>query len=68
MYLDAYMLGLQYESGVTAFFQRHRGQPLMDPIRKALVTAIHGLVHEQGVPLITFAKLQGMIHKCGLGP
>ena len=27
MYLNAYVPGLQYESGVAAFFRRHRGQP-----------------------------------------
>ena len=63
MYLNAYVPGLQYESGVAAFFRRHRGQPfassaLMDPISKAFVTAIHAFVHAQGVPLITFAKGQ----------
>ena len=63
MYLNAYVPGLQYESGVAAFFRRHRGQPfassaLMDPISKAFVAAIHAFVHAQGVPLITFEKGQ----------
>jgi hypothetical protein len=61
MYLNAYVPRLQYEGGVAAFFRHHRGQPfassaLMDPISKAFVAAIHAFVHDQGVPLITFAK------------
>jgi DNA-binding PadR family transcriptional regulator len=63
MYLNAYVPGLQYESGVAAFFRRHRGQPfassaLMDPISKTFVAAIHTFVQEQGVPLINFEKGQ----------
>ena len=63
MYLNAYVPGLQYESGVAAFFRRHRGQPfvssaLMEPISKAFVDAIHAFAHAQGVPLITFEKGQ----------
>ena len=63
MYLNTYVPGLQYESGVAAFFRRHRGHPfassvLMDPISKAFVAAIHAFVHAQGVPLITFEKGQ----------
>jgi hypothetical protein len=63
MYLNAYVPRLQYESGVARFFRHHRGHPLassalMDPISKAFVAAIHAFVHEQGVPLITFAKGQ----------
>ena len=50
MYLNAYVPGLQYESGVAAFFRRHRGQPfassaLMEPISKAFFAAIHAFVH-----------------------
>ncbi len=63
MYLNVYVPGLQYESGVAAFFRRHRGQPfassaLMDPISKAFVAAMHAFVHAHGVPLITFEKGQ----------
>jgi len=63
MYLNAYVPGLQYESGVAAFFRHHRGHPfassaLMDPISKAFVAAIHAFVQDQGVPLITFEKGQ----------
>ena len=63
MYLNAYVPGLQYESGVAAFFRRHRGQPfassaLMEPISKAFVAAIHAFVHAHGVPLITFEEGQ----------
>lgn len=63
MYLNAYVPGLQYASGVAAFFRRHRGQPfassaLMDPISKAFVAAMHAFVHAQGVPLIAFEKGQ----------
>ena len=63
MYLNAYVPQLQYESGVAAFFRRHRGHPfassaLMDPISKAFVAAIHTFAQEQGAPLITFEKGQ----------
>ena len=63
MYLNTYVPGLQYESGIAAFLRRHRGHPfassaLMDPISKAFVAGIHAFVHGQGVPLITFAKGQ----------
>jgi len=63
MYLNAYVPGLQYESGVAAFFRRHRGQPFassarMEPISKAFVAAIHAFVHAHGVPLITFEEGQ----------
>ena len=63
MYLNAYVPGLQYESGVTAFFRRPRGHPfassaLIDPISKAFGAAIHAFVQEHGVPLITFEKGQ----------
>ncbi len=63
MYLNAYVPGLQYESGVAAFFRHHRGHPfassaLMEPISKGFVAAIHAFVQEQGVPLITFEKGQ----------
>jgi hypothetical protein len=63
MYLNAYVPGLQYESGVAAFFRRRRGQPfassaLMEPTSKAFVAAIHAFVQEHEVPLITFEKGQ----------
>ena len=63
MYLNAYVPGLQYESGVAAFFRRHRGHPfassvLMDPISKAFVAAIHAFAHAHEVPLLTFEKGQ----------
>jgi hypothetical protein len=63
LYLNAYVPGLQYESGVAAFFCRHRGHPfasslLMDPISKGFVAAIHAFSHEHGVPLLTFEKGQ----------
>jgi hypothetical protein len=63
MYVNAYVPGLQYESGVAAFFRKHRRQPfassaLMDPISKAFVAAIHAFVEAEKVPLITFEKGQ----------
>ncbi len=63
MYLNAYVPGLQYESGVAAFFRKHRGQPfassaLMDPISKTFIAAIHAFVEAQQVPLISFEKGQ----------
>src|SRR2546422_8890901 len=63
MYLNVYVPGLQYESGVAAFFRSHRGQPfassaLMAPMSKAFVAAIEGFVAEHALPLIAFAKGQ----------
>ncbi len=63
MYLNVYVPGLQYESGVAAFFRKHRWQPfassaLMNPISKAFVAAIHAFVEAEKVPLITFEKGQ----------
>ena len=63
MYLNVYVPGLQYESGVAAFFRRHRGHPwassaLMEPISTAFVAAIHAFVDAQEVPLIPFEKGQ----------
>jgi hypothetical protein len=63
MYLNVYVPGLQYESGVAAFFKKHRGHSwassaLMDPISKAFVAAIHAFVEAQGVPLVTFERDQ----------
>src|SRR5262245_59613208 len=59
LYLNVYVPGLQYESGVAAFFCKHRGHPfassaLMDPISKAFVAAIHAFAYAHGVPLVTF--------------
>ena len=63
MYLNVYVPGLQYPSGVAAFFTKHRGYPfassaLMDPISKAFVAAIHAFVAAEKVPLIPFEKGQ----------
>src|SRR2546427_7930100 len=63
MYLSVYVPGLQYESGVAAFFRAHRGQlfassALMAPMSKAFVAAIATFVAEQGLPLIAFEKGQ----------
>src|SRR5206468_3157281 len=61
MYLNVYVPGLQYESGVAAFFRAHRGQlfassALMAPMSKAFVAAIEAFVAEHTLPLIPFAK------------
>src|SRR5437867_6586614 len=63
MYLNAYVPGLQYASGVAAFFTKHQGYPfassaLMNPISRAFVAAIHAFVDAEKVPLITFEKGQ----------
>jgi hypothetical protein len=63
MYLNVYVPGLQYESGVAAFFRSHRGQlfassALMAPVSKAFVAAIGAFVAEHALPLIPFAKGQ----------
>src|SRR2546422_4916251 len=63
MYLNVYVPGLQYESGVAAFFRSHRGQlfassALMAPMSQAFVAAIEAFVVEHTLPLIPFAKGQ----------
>ena len=63
MYLNVYVPGLQYESGVAAFFRAHRGQlfassALMAPMSKAFVAAIEAFVAEHALPLISFEKGQ----------
>lgn len=63
MYLNVYVPGLQYASGVAAFFRSHRGQlfassALMAPMSKAFVAAIDRFVAEQAVPLVAFEKGQ----------
>src|SRR5437867_7212158 len=63
MYLNVYVPGLQYESGVAAFFRAHRGQlfassALMAPMSKAFVAAIEAFVAEHELPLISFEKGQ----------
>ena len=63
MYLNVYVPGLQYESGVAALFRAHRGQlfassALMAPMSQAFVAAIDALVAEHALPLISFAKGQ----------
>ena len=63
LYLNVYVPSLQRELGVVGFFRHHRGQPiasaaLMEPISRAFVAAIERFAHQQGVPLLTFAKGQ----------
>jgi hypothetical protein len=63
MYLNAYVPKLQHELGVVSFFRFHQGytfasSALMEPISKRFIGAIERLCHEQGIPLITFAKGQ----------
>jgi hypothetical protein len=63
MYLNVYVPGLQYESGVAAFFRSHRGQvfassALMAPMSKTFVAAIDAFVAEHALPLIPFEKGQ----------
>src|SRR2546426_11273067 len=63
MYLNVYVPGLQYASGVAAFFRSHRGQlfassALMAPMSQAFVAAIDTFVAEQALPLIAFEKGQ----------
>jgi hypothetical protein len=63
MYLNVYVPGLQYESGVAAFFRSHRGQlfassALMAPMSQAFVATIDRFVAEQAVPLVAFEKGQ----------
>lgn len=63
MYLNVYQPKLQHEAGVAAFFRFHRGHPvassvLMDPISKDFISAVETFVHQQQVPLLTFAKGQ----------
>src|SRR2546427_13119466 len=63
MYLNVYVPGLQYESGVAAFFRAHRGQlfassALMAPMSRAFVAAIDPFLAEHALPLIALPEGQ----------
>ena len=63
MYLNVYAPQLQYERGIAAFFQGHRGQPyvssaLMAPITKDFVAAIDQFAAHQGIDFVSFQKGQ----------
>jgi hypothetical protein len=63
MYLNVYQPRLQCEGQVAAFFRSHRGHTfassaLMDPMSKAFIAAVERFTHDNGVPLLTFAKGQ----------
>jgi hypothetical protein len=63
MYLNLYVPQLQMDSGVAAFFRRHRGDrfassALMAPISRAFVAAIEKFSEQQQVPLIHLPKGQ----------
>ena len=44
MYLNTYVPGLQYESGVAAFFRRHRGHETSTSVKSVLQRLRHSLV------------------------
>ena len=61
MYCNVWVPRLAYPGGVQGFFVGHRGHcyastPLMDPMTKAFVADIHGLVAARGLELVSFGK------------
>ena len=61
MYLNLYVPGLQYETGVVGFFRDHRGLPfastaLMGPMTRAFVGAVERFCSERGLDLLSFEK------------
>src|SRR5438105_4999363 len=63
LYLNAYIPKLQHELGVVGFLRGHRGHPiassvLLQPISDAFIHEIERFAHQQGVPVIAFAKGQ----------
>jgi hypothetical protein len=63
MYLNVYVPQLQYERGVAAFFQYHRGQrfassALMAPITAEFVSSIESFAQYHGIELFCFEKGQ----------
>src|SRR5438309_1452244 len=63
MYLNVYVPKLQFTDGVVHFLRGHRGHrfassALLEPISRNFVAAIRRFAHDQGVPLVDFAKDQ----------
>jgi hypothetical protein len=63
MYLNVYVPGLQFESGVAKFFRGHRGHKfassaLMDPMTKAFVASMESFAKQQEIPVVQFRKGQ----------
>ena len=63
MYLNVYVPGLQFESGVAKFFRRHRvhqfaSSALMDPMTRAFVASMEGFAKQQQIPVVQFRKGQ----------
>jgi hypothetical protein len=61
MYLNVFVPGLQYETGIVRFFRAHRGQPLpsaalMNPMTRGFVAALERFVAREGVPLVQFRR------------
>lgn len=63
MYLNVFVPGLQYETGIVRFFREHRGQPLpsaalMSPMTRSFVAALEDFVARQGIALVQFCPGQ----------
>jgi hypothetical protein len=63
MYLNVYVPGLQYPTGVVAYVHRQLGLPVASTAPLARITdrfsaAVHGFARDQGVPWVDFARGQ----------
>jgi len=61
MYLNVFVPGLQYESGIVRFFRHHRGMPLpsaalMQPMSRGFVSSLEAFAARNGVALVQFRK------------
>ena len=61
MYLNVFVPGLQYESGIVRFFRHHRGMPLpsaalMQPMSRGFVSSLEAFAARNGIALVQFRK------------
>jgi hypothetical protein len=63
MYLNVYVPGLQYATGLVHYIHRQLGLPVastvaLAPVTKAFVNAVHAFARDQRIPWVDFAKGQ----------
>ena len=61
MYLNVFVPGLQYETGIVRFFRHHRGMPLpsaalMRPMSHGFVGSLEGFAERHGIAMVQFRK------------
>ena len=61
MYLNVFVPGLQYETGIVRFFRHHRGMPvpsaaLMRPMSHSFVAGLEDFAERRGIAIVQFRK------------